>query len=85
MTEEKQEQEREPVIVYMLDGEHRPGFRNGNNIAWMCVCGYEYPLSWSGFHRWKLPTVCPQCQRYYIGDSASQGKIPTKIEERQRG
>lgn len=79
MTEEKQE--REPMIVYMLDGEQCPGFRNGNNIVWMCMCGYGHPLSWSGFHRWKFPTICPQCQRRYIGDSSYQGEIPTKIEE----
>ena len=57
--------------------------RNGNNAAWMCVCGYHLPLIWSGHIAYdskkdKKPfTVCGKCGKKFQGDKT----IPTKIME----
>lgn len=45
--------------------EYYTASRNGNNAAWMCVCGYRLPLIWTARPNAKKYTICPECKRHY--------------------
>ena len=79
-------------VSFLLDGEMHQmtaASLNGNNAAWLCVCGYRLPLIWSGRPVFAgkgvppkppKPVWCPECQRLY--DGVTDGDtIPTAIKE----
>ena len=74
------------IKILLLDTNGKSigdAIRNGNNAAWMCVCGYQFPLIWSGHIAIKgkkneppVPyVICNKCGNKYTGDK----EIPTKI------
>ena len=76
------EEQKQDIIPLQDEHGNRIGdaIKNGNNAAWMCVCGYDKPLIWSGYiaHRKKDKkpfTVCEQCKNKYKGDEIR----PTRI------
>lgn len=61
-------QEQKIVEVRMLDGRKWVGIATGNNAAWLCICGYQFPLL--GRTGKDTPTIanvvnCPECNRFY--------------------
>ena len=69
--EEGQKHETIPVVLSER-GEHKESWVascNGNNAAWLCVCGYRLPLIWNGggLKHKKRYTICPECKKHYEG------------------
>jgi hypothetical protein len=52
------------VSVRLRSGHVLRGAAEGDNVSWMCVCGYKLPLL--GTTRAGAPdTRCPNCTRLY--------------------
>lgn len=74
-------QSLETIPLELKNGKTYTAARNGNNAAWLCVCGYRLPLLWGG-NQPKAPTGCPQCGKVYRGEDADKPQgSPRKICE----
>ena len=71
-------QSQESIPLEYDSGEKHCAVRNGNNAAWMCICGYRLPLIWSSFQS-EMPTVCGGCGKKFTGKG--QGNKPERIYE----
>ena len=58
-------QPQETIPLQLKSGKESAATLNGNNAAWLCVCGYRLPLIWSSINS-KIPTICDDMwQRIY--------------------
>ena len=63
----------------------RGAVRNGNNVAWMCSCGYGEPLLGTALGApitKPKPVKCPKCDAIY--ELKLDGAIPTGVVEIER-
>ena len=81
MTEQTDIQKHSKIPLRLVAASPRFASLNGNNAAWMCVCGkHDLPLIWSA-HWWDNATQCPECNRTYVGNSVEKGIPPSEIKE----
>ena len=78
-------QEHGTIPLLLKDGKKYVASVNGNNAAWLCVCGCTQPLIWSAWHC-HINTECPECKRLYIGrdgngETLGRGCKPEQVEE----
>ncbi|WOV91927.1 MAG: hypothetical protein R1F54_04685 [Candidatus Zeuxoniibacter abyssi] len=67
-------QPQETIPLQLKSGKESAATLNGNNAAWLCVCGYRLPLIWSSINS-KIPTICDECGKEYIGLGENEERI----------
>lgn len=67
-------QTQDPIPVELDKKQVGVAVKNGNNAAWLCVCGYRLPLIWSQLNPGQ-PVKCGGCGGLFKGELEATGKL----------